>query len=319
MSPYWGAHFFDFFAILVARIAQFALGQDLSMAADELQIATLGLAAISCGIVGPFLVLKKMAMFANSLSHTILLGIVSAYLFAASFWGGGMLDVSTLLLGAAIAAFLTAFFTEGFVRLFRLQEDASIGLVFTTLFALGILLVTLYTRNIHLGVEAVTGNVDALHPSDLRLTGLIALLNVVSIAFFYRQFQISSFDKNFGQTVGISCGFFHFFLLFLAATVCMSAFRSIGVLLVLAFLVGPYLTARLFSNRLPFLLFLSPLLGLGASLIGVALARHVLTAYDLPLSTGGIVVIVIGLFYIFSLCLKKLRLRLFRKIRRVHM
>lgn len=306
MNPYWGVDFFGFFAKLVSRLGEMILGHTSSFTSDEIQLGVLGAVAISCGLIGPFLVLKKMAMFANSLSHTILLGIVSAYLFTSFLWGGGMFDLSTLLLGAAIAAFLTAFFTEGFVRFFRLQEDASVGLVFTTLFALGIVLVTLYTRNLHLGVEAVMGNADALHPSDFRVAGLIALLNGGAIFLFYRQFQISSFDRNFAQTLGISCSLFHYLLLFLAATVCISAFRSVGVLLVLAFLVGPYLTARLFSHRLPLLLIFSPLLGILASLIGVALSRHFLSVYDLPLSTGGIVVTIIGLFYVMGVCFKSL-------------
>lgn len=305
MNPYWGTNFFEFFAILASRIGEFFSNQTFSFAADEIQIGVLSAVAISCALVGPFLVLKKMAMFANSLSHTILLGIISAYLFTSSLWGADMFDLSTLLLGAGVAALLTAVFTEGFVRLFRLPEDASVGLVFTTLFALGLVLVTLYTRNVHLGVEAVTGNVDALHPSDFRVAGWVALLNSGVILLFYRQFQISSFDRNFAQTLGIPCGLFHCLLLFLAATVCISAFRSIGVLLSLAFLVGPYLTARLFSHRLPLLLIFSPLLGILASLTGVAFARHCLSVYDLPLSTGGIVVIFIGLFYVIAVCLKR--------------
>ena len=97
-------------------------------------------------------------------------------------------------------------------------------------------------------------------------------------------------------------------LLFLAAATCIGAFRAVGVLLVLAFLVGPYLTARLFCHRLKSLLLLSSLIGIGASLFGVALARHLLSAYDLPLSTGGIVVCAIGLFYLAGVALKKINL-----------
>jgi manganese/zinc/iron transport system permease protein len=305
MNPYWNTNFCEFFSTLFSRIVTFFEGG--ALASDEIQIATLALVAISCGLVGPFLVLKKMAMFANSLSHTILLGIISAYLITSYFWGGGMFDLSTLLIGAFLSAILTAFFTEGLFRFFRLQADASVGLVFTTLFSLGIILVTLYTRNIHLGVEAVMGNADALQLSDVKTAGFIASLNILTILLFYRQFQIVSFDKNFANALGISSHFFHFFLLLLAATVCVSAFRSVGALLVLAFLVGPYLTARLFSSRLPHLLLLTPLLGIFASLIGVALARHILTVYDLPLSTGGIVVMVIGLFYFLALLFKSLR------------
>ncbi|MES2273452.1 MAG: metal ABC transporter permease [Chlamydiota bacterium] len=305
MNPYWGVDFFQFFGVLFSRIFHFASGSLFPLAADEVQIAVLATVAISCGLIGPFLVLKKMTMFANSLSHTILLGITVAYLCASSLWGGGLFDLSTLLIGAFIAAILTALFTEGLIRVFHLQEDASIGLVFTALFALGITLVTLFTRDIHLGTEAVMGNVDLLQLSDLKLPSLLVILNLAAVLLFFRQFQLSSFDRSLAKTLGLSCGFFHFFLLFLAAATCIAAFRSVGVLLVLAFLVGPFLTARLFCHRLPWLLFWSPLIGSAAALVGVALSRHLLSAHSLALSTGGIVVTLIGVFYVVAVVVSR--------------
>jgi len=264
---------------------------------DAVQFAVLSAVAISCGLIGPFLVLKRMAMFANALSHTILLGIAGAFLLTSSLWGGGLFDLSTLLIGAFLAALLTAFLTESLVRFFRLQEDASVGLVFTALFALGIAVVTLFMRDVHLGLEAVMGNADALQLSDLKLALSFVGLNLAAIALFYRQLQISSFDKSLAKTLGISCGFFHFLLLFLAAATCISAFRAVGVLLVLAFLVGPFLTARLFCHRLPWLLFWSPLIGIFASISGVVLSRYILDVYGLALSTGGLIACLIGLIY----------------------
>lgn len=311
MNPYWGNTFFGFFATFITRIFQGNF-----FASDEIQIAVLSFVAISCGLIGPFLVLKRMAMFANSLSHTILLGIALAYLFASSFWGGGFFDLSTLLIGAFIAALITAFFTEGLVRFFRLQEDASVGLVFTALFALGITVVTLFTRDIHISTEAVMGNVDLLQMGDLKISSLLAVLNFIAIFLFYRQFQLASFDRSLAQTLGCRCGVFHFLLLFLAAATCVGAFRAVGVLLVLAFLVGPYLTVRLFCHRLPWLLFWSSAVGVFASIIGVALARHLLSVYGLALSTGGLVVTCIGFFYVVAVFFKWAicaKLSIFRK------
>jgi len=302
MSPYWGANFFEFFAVLFTRLVH---GEVFTPAADEVQIGVLCLIAVCCGLIGPFLVLKRMAMFANSLSHTILLGIAAAYLLLG---GGALFDLSHLLLGAFIAALATAAFTEGLIKWFRLQEDASIGLVFTFLFALGIVLVTLFTRDLHIGIEAVMGNADALQPSDLRISAILAAMNGGAVFLFYRHFQIASFDRSLSQTLGLSSAFFHFLLLFLAAATCIGAFRAVGVLLVLAFLVGPYLTARLFSHRLKYLLMWSSLIGAAASLFGVALARHLLSVYDLPLSTGGIVVCSIGLFYAAAILIRKINL-----------
>lgn len=299
MSPYWGADFFTFFKVLFTRLFTLDFG---TLAADEVQIGVLCCIATCCAFIGPFLVLKKMAMFANSLSHTILLGIISAFLLLK---GALLFDFSHLLLGALISSVLTAVLTEGLIKWFSLSEDASIGLVFSFLFALGIVFVTLFARDVHLGIESVMGNADALSVKDLRLVGALVLINGAIVLLFYRQFLLASFDSSFAKVLGLPSGAFHFILLFLVATTCIGAFRAVGVLLVLGFLVGPYLTARLFCHRLKPLLFYSALVGIGASVLGVATARHILSIYDIALSTGGIVVCFIGLFYFLGLGLRK--------------
>lgn len=301
MNPYWGADFFQFFYLLFSRLFTW----NGNIASDEVQVAVLAICAISCGLVGPFLVLKRMAMFANSLSHTILIGIVGAYLIASRCWGGNWFDLPTLLIGALAAAMITALMTEGLVRIFRLQQDASIGLVFTALFALGVVMATVFTRDIHLGIEAIMGNADALQPSDLYLALELLAITAAIVFLFYRPFRLICFDSGYASSIGVRCGKFHFILLFLAALTCVGAFRAIGILLVLAFLVGPYLTARLFCSTLPQLLFWSPAIGVGASLIGVALSRHLLSAQGWALSTGGIVVCVIGILYFGALLISE--------------
>src|SRR5579863_3220866 len=162
MNPYTDVNFFEFFWVLGKRIWQFATGGGTSLATDEIQLGVLACCSIACGLLVPFIVLKRMSMFANSLSHTTLLGIAGAFLFASYWWGSGMTDLSTLLMGALLSAILTAGLTEILSRVFRLAPDASIGLSFTTLFAIGVILVSVFTRDAHLSTEAVTGNCDAL-------------------------------------------------------------------------------------------------------------------------------------------------------------
>ncbi len=263
---------------------------------DGIQMAVLSAIAVACGLISPFLVLKRMTMFANSLSHTILLGIALAFLWT----GGAFFSLPHLLIGASFAALMTALFTGGLVRFFRLQEDASIGLVFTALFAAGITVVTLFTRDAHIGIEAVMGNADVLQQSDLRLALSLVGLNLAMVLLFYKQFQLLSFDPHGAKTIGIPCHLFHFLFLGLVAATCIGAFRAVGALLVLAFLVGPYLIARLFCHRLPWLLFWTPCVGVAASLSGVLLSRYFFTVFGWSLSTGGLVVVVIALFYIFA-------------------
>lgn len=272
------------------------------MQSDLLQMGVLSLIALACGLLSPFLVLKRMTMFANALSHTILLGVALAFLIA----GAASFNLLILLVGALIASLLTAFCTGALIRLFRLQEDASIGLVFTALFALGITVVTLYTKNVHLGIESVLGNVDLLQPSDLFLALFLCALNGLALLFFYRRWQLMSFDANFAKHMRMTGSFL---LLFLTSTTCVGAFRAVGVLLVLAFLVGPFLTARLFCHRLPTLLLLTPLLGIAASIAGVLISRCCFEFWGLALSTGGIVTTLIGLIYLFSKWTVSIKLR----------
>lgn len=261
---------------------------------DWIQIVVLSSIAIACGLIGPFLVLRRMAMFANALSHTILLGIAIAFLLT----GGLFFDLSNLLMGAFLAALMTAFLTGGLVHLFRLQEDASIGLVFTALFALGITVVTLFMKEAHIGIEAVMGNADILQWSDLKIALSLVGVNLLSILVWYKPFQLTSFDLNLAKTLGFRGGFYQFLLLFLAAFTCIGAFRAVGVLLVLGFLVGPYLTARLFFHRLPHLLVATSLIGVLISCAGVGISRLCLDLFELPLSTGGIISTLIGITFI---------------------
>lgn len=303
MNPYWDNTFWQFFATFAKRMGMF-LFQGGPLAADEVQFFVLGGIALSFGLLGPFLVLKRITMLANSLSHTILLGIVVSYLLSTAVLG-------SLLIGAFVTAFLTVLCTGALTRFFRLQEDASIGLVFTSLFALGIVAVTLFTRDVHLGVEAIMGNADALRESDIAGALWLALMNATVIALFFRPLRVIAFDESLAKAWGLPSNLFQLLLLFLTAASCIASFRAIGVLLVLSFLVGPYLIARLFSHRLGHLVVLTPLIGVSLSFVGIALARHFLSVYGLALSTGGIISLLIALVYIAAhACLKRKRIKL---------
>ncbi len=308
MNPYRNNDFFQFFATFFSRLFSLLSGEPL--ASDEIQVFVLSCIAIACALLGPFLVLKRMTMLANSLSHTILLGLAISFLLSRIFLGGdGQVPLGILLIGASASALLTALFTGSLTRLFRLQEDASVGLVFTTLFSLGIVAVTIFTRDAHIGVEAVMGNADGLRSSDLSTAAFLAFGNAALVGLFFWPLQFSAFDRPAAKAMGMPCGFFHALILFLTAASCIGAFRAVGVLLVLSFLVGPYLIARLFSHRLGRLLILSAAIGCAASLFGVALSRHLLTAYGLALSTGGIVSALLAFFYALAACVKNLMRR----------
>ncbi len=167
----------------------------------------------------------------------------------------------------------------------RLQEDASIGIVFTTLFALGITIVTVASRNAHIGVEVVMGNVDALQPQDC-ITALVILLgNIILIGLFYKEFVITTFDSGLARALGFSVGFFNYLLMVQVSGTVIGAFRAVGVLMVLAFITGPTLIARMLTDELRKVLLYSVMIGVLVSIIGVALSRHLVSVYELPLST----------------------------------
>lgn len=306
LNPYSGQSFFGFFQELLIRLFAFISG-NLSihnLVSDEIQMIVLMSVACSAALVGTFLVLRKMTMLANSLSHTILLGIVVAFVLTQD----GMLDsnsrhyhpinIQIMLLAALVVGILTAFLTEFLTKTIRLQEDASTGIVFTSLFALGIILVTLLTRDAHVGIEVVTGNVDALHLDDCKLVLIILGLNLLLSLLFFKEYKITTFDPALAKALGISSLFFNYLLMIQTSATTIGAFRAVGVLMVLAFITGPVLTARLLTHNLRNLLLLAAGLGCLASILGVAISRHFLSIYGMPLSTSGIVVCVISLMFL---------------------
>ncbi|CAM0116926.1 metal ABC transporter permease [Rhabdochlamydiaceae symbiont of Dictyostelium giganteum] len=301
MNPYWGSGFFDFFSILFYRLmGKMPLSQ---LAPDEVQLIILLCITISMGLLGVFLSLRKMTMLANSLSHTTLLGIVLCFLLLKTPVHTLMMNPLTLLLSSLISCCLTLILTELSHKLFKLQEDASIGLVFTTLFALSILLITVFTRNAHLGTEVITGNVDALSIHDIPYTVLSTLGITLVTCLFYRAWVISAFDVEFAYLAGFSIRFHHIIQLFLTALALIVSMRAVGVLLALSFLISPVLIARQWSKKVSSLLFLSLSLGLSFSFLGVALSRHILSYTQVPVSTGGLIVTLLSLAYFVSTAL----------------
>jgi manganese/zinc/iron transport system permease protein len=304
-NPYNGTTLASFFVVLIGRLWGFMTGQLTltQLASDELQIIVLIGVALSSALVGSFLILRRMTMLANSLSHTILLGIVAAYYFTSTSAPGelsphpGAINVQAMLIASLAMGMITTFLTQGITTYARLQEDASTGIVFTSLFALGIILVTVLSKNAHIGTEVVMGNVDALQLDDCLLVYISLLINLLLIIIFFKEYLVTTFDPALAKAMGISVIIFNYMLMAQVSITTVSAFRAVGVLMVLAFITGPPLTARLLTHDLRKMLALACALGSFSSIIGVALSRHLLTAYEMALTTAGIVVCVIAILY----------------------
>ncbi len=310
-NPYTDTSLGEFFVVFFQRMVLFFKG-DLGfadLASDEVQIIVLSLIAMSCALVGTFLVLKKMTMLANSLSHTILIGIVGAYLVLVHFYSPEQflegIPITGLLIASLITGLITTLVTQMLTSVMKLSEDASIGLVFTTFFALGIVAVTLFTRNVHLGIEAVTGNADALHPDDIKSAIGIFLFNLGLVCAFFKGFTIITFDSALARSYGFPVKTLEYLLMVQTAATAIGAFRAVGVLLFLSMLVAPVLAARLLTHHLKKILFGSAAIGLLGSILSVALSRHFFTVYETALSTSGILVCVVLLFYLIAIGLSR--------------
>ena len=299
MNAYHNATFFSFFQILIKRLGLFLLNDPSlgALSADEIQLLVLLPMMISCCLIGLFLILRQMTMLANALSHTILVGVVLAYLIIHSAEGAQLVSMSALTIGAFFSALLTTLCVNFLNRQILLANDASIGFVFTTLFALGIVLATTLTRSSHIGIEIMMGNVDGLLLNDVSHSFITMLFNIAIIGLLFKGFAIVSFDVNFARLQGVSTLFFDYLLMFLVSLTAIVAFKAIGILMFLSMVTGPILIARQWFNRLVPILIVAITTRFAAIFIGVALSRHIFSVYGIALSTGAIIVCLLAIIF----------------------
>ncbi|GIO10518.1 manganese transport system membrane protein MntD [Cohnella xylanilytica] len=266
-------------------------------------ILTGALVAASCGIVGCFLVLRKMAMIGDAISHSVLPGIVIAFLLS------GSRDSLFMLLGAAALGLVTVFLIQWLHRS-GVQSDASIGVVFTALFAVGVILVSLYTRDIDLDLDCVLygeiayvpwntiqiGGTD-IGPKAVWGIGLALLLIVLIVGAFFKQFKLCAFDPALAAAVGIPVALFHYLLMGLVSVSTVASFESVGAILVVGMLVVPPATAYLLTDSLTRMIGYSVLVGCGSSVAGYYVARI------LDASISGSMVCVAGAMFLLALLL----------------
>ena len=243
-------------------------------------ILTGALAAASCGLLGCFLVLRKMAMVGDAISHAVLPGIVLAFLLS------GSRETLPMLIGAAALGLLTTVIIEFLHRKARLQTDASIGITFTWLFAIGIILISLFADQVDLDQDCVLygeiayvpldtwllPNGLSLGPQPVWVLGGVLLLNALLIWLCYRPLYLTTFDPAFAAAIGVSTGLWHYLLMGAVSYTTVAAFESVGAILVVALLIAPPATAYLLTEQLPRMLGLSVVLGILASAGGYYLA-----------------------------------------------
>jgi ABC-type Mn2+/Zn2+ transport system permease subunit len=254
------------------------------------------LAGLSCGLLGPLLVLRNMALMGDALSHSVLPGIVLGFVVAGH-------HPLALFAGAVVAGLLSVMLITWLQRNATARTDASIGSVFSFMFALGVIGIAWLSRGqggMHLDLENLLfGDVTAAGPQDSALTALMCGATLLFVLLFFRQLQFSSFMPQVARVAGIRTGWVQYALLLLLALVVVSAMQSVGVILVIALLVTPASTALLLARRLQHVLCISSLLGVTAAALGLLLAQRL----HLP-SGPCITVVAFGVYIITVVCIK---------------
>lgn len=259
--------------------------------------------AVSCALLGVFLVLKNMAMVADALSHTVLLGIVLGYFIA------GDLDSPILFVGAALFGVMTVYAIEYAVNKFAIQSDAATGLVFTLLFALAIILISKYARNVHLDVDVVlSGEVVFATLNTMEIFGIqvpisfarmfvMLVINLAFVTVAYQQLKVSIFDPVYAKSIGVAVGFLNLVLMTLVSITTVVAFDTVGAILVISLMVAPALSAHLLSKRLSIMLLVALLYGVINSVLGYYVAIYFNVSISGTIAFAGFVTFLLTLLF----------------------
>lgn len=236
-----------------------------------------------CGFLSCFVTLKGWSLMGDALSHAVVPGVVLAYLAGAPF-----------ALGAFFTGLLAAL-GMGFVKTkTRLREDAVIGVVFTTFFAAGLLLISLFPSNVSLKT-IVFGNILGISDPDVRQVVAIAVVSLVVLGLRWRDLVLFCFDPNQALALGLNVRLLNLTLLTLLAATAVAALQTVGACLVVAMLVTPGATAYLLTDRFGRMLWLAAGMGVGTSFIGAYVS------YFLDGSTGGCIVVLQTLLFLVAL------------------
>lgn len=267
----------------------------------ELQLVAV-VVAVACALPGVFLVLRRMALMSDAITHTVLLGIVLGFLYT------GTIESPILMIGAAFTGVLTVALVEMLVRTRLVRQDASIGLVFPALFSIAVILINQYAGNVHLDTDAVLlgeiafapfrrleiGGID-LGPRTLWVMGAVLLINVLFIALLYKELKISTFDAQLAAALGFAPTVLHYAFMTLVSITAVGAFDAVGSILVVALMISPPAAAYLISDSLRGVLLLSMLLAAISAIAGFWMA------WILDASIAGSMATVAGVVFVLAL------------------
>jgi len=258
--------------------------------------------AAACSIPGVFLVLRRMSLQSDAISHSVLFGIVISFFIVKDF------NSPLLMVGAAATGVLTVALSELLLKTKLVKEDASIGLVFPALVSIGVILISRYAGDIHLDADAVLTGEIALAPFDRFMVGTtdlgprsawimgtIGLVNLALLLGFFKELKISTFDPGLAASLGFRPALIHYSLMVMVSITAVGAFDSVGSILVVALMIAPAATAYMLTESLAIMILLA--LGTGT----VSAAAGVLVAFVLDTSIAGTMAVVCGIFFTLAL------------------
>lgn len=237
---------------------------------------------IICGVIGSFIVLRGMALMGDAISHAVLPGVAISYMLGINYF-----------YGAVVTGILTALGIGVVSQNSRIKSDSSIGLVFSAMFALGVILINKAQSAQNLD-KILFGNVLSVRTSDMVLTAIVGVIVLLTVFLFYKELLVSSFDETMAAAYGLKVKLIHYTIMFLLTLVTVASIQTVGVILVVAMLITPASTAYLLTNRLSTMIFLSATFGAVSSILGLYFSFQ----SDLPsgpviaLTTTGIFAIV---------------------------
>jgi len=271
------------------------------MSADLQIILTAGLVATACGLLGPFLVLRRVALMGDAVSHAVLPGIVAVFLL---FQTRAPVPV---VIGAAAFAIVCVLAIDAIKSTGLVKADAAIGLVFPALFSLGVLGITKYASNIHLDLDSTIYGEIAFTPfrqttifgvdiaSSVLTMGIVSLVNLALVIALWKELKVTTFDADFSRTIGVSPTLLSRLLLVATAITAVTAFESVGAILVVTMLIVPAAAAYLLTDRLTVLVALTVTIGWISAVAGHA------TAIQLDASIAGAMGMIATLCFVLAL------------------
>ncbi|MEM1027959.1 MAG: iron chelate uptake ABC transporter family permease subunit [Planctomycetota bacterium] len=257
------------------------------------------LVGLACGVLGVFVVLRRMALIGDALSHAVLPGVVLAFMIGGIAWSQWGVDESgavtntaaawagpkiawlieevsqpvLLLIGATVTGLITAVLINVVVRFSRTKEDSSIGIVFTAMFALGIVMISALPQSVHFDLKCfLFGDPLAINDDDLKMMGIICPAVLLTVAILYYRLKLVSFDPLVAAAMGVSVAAMHYLIMGMLSVTVVAGLKTTGVVLVVAMVITPASAAYQLTNRFGVMLVLAGVFGAVSAGVGMSVA-----------------------------------------------